>query len=147
MKWLPSHAKDTLCTLIKYSSDAGRLEKAHRNTYEQFITDTNALYASGALENMYKVKKSHDFCHIMYYRFVNDYLNKNIRELTTFQSNSSCEGNIRLKTEEYRELEELILCLAKECSKIKNAHKFVFIDVKSLEGHVQEDTVLIYSYY
>ena len=103
------------------------------------------LYTAAKLEN------SSAFIKVTFFQFINNYMNANIKDLTSCKSKSSYDSSrdwteIREKSDLYKNLEKLRICAAKECMQINKIHKHLIVNIDSLEKHAAESTMTLYHY-
>lgn len=123
-----------------------RLAKTLKEIFPLYTEDIYSIYVKtgpfndGSRQYLYAMLKAgslHNFTCITLVRFVNHYLNsaEHLDDLTDYRDGK------RYKNELCKNIDELYLCLAKECVKIKNINKIYPIFIENIERYVASETI------
>ena len=158
MSCVPKERESLELSLQNYSSNPENINRAFSFLFPKYIDYMASLYMNVGvhkdnnqqyLYSLVNLDNSSSFVKVTFFNFIRTYMSDNIKNLTTYKDEIryGSELNwteIREKGKLYKQFEELQICSAKECMKIKKIHKHLIINIELLEKHALEDTVNVY---
>lgn len=144
MRDIPSEKDSLLCNIYKHSHNHNYLAEGFEEIFSPYTAAMCRMYAEtgpfndGSRQYLYAMSKVHisyDFVCITLFKFISDYTDEHFYDLTDYKNGK------HYKNELCKKLDEVYLCVAKECTKIKDINKIYPVYIENVERYAVSETI------